>query len=167
MYIPPQYQNNDPEKIREFIRDNSFGILVCNSQNVPMATHLPLELESDNSGKDLIRGHFARANPQWKEIQEGDEVLCIFNGPHAYVSSSWYREEEVPTWNYIAVHLRGIYRTQSDQELWNSLHRLVDKYEKHSKHPLNLDDLSEETLRQVQGIVGFEIAVTDIQAAYE
>lgn len=163
MYIPEHYRNEDQEEIREFLRQHAFGILVSKG---PMATHLPLEL-AEEGGKSFLRGHFAKANPQWRHIPDGEEVLCIFNGPHAYVSSSWYREEEVPTWNYMAVHVRGAYRTQSEAELWKSLRLLVDKYEEGSKEPVSLDSMSSKTLRQVRGIVGFEIEVTRLEAAYK
>jgi transcriptional regulator len=167
MYIPEKYRNQDADEIRDFLREHSFGILVSAAQDGPQATHLPLEFEEHASGFGVLRGHFARANPQWQHIPEGSEVLCIFNGPHAYVSSSWYQEEEVPTWNYMAVHVRGNYRTQNEEELWESLHKLMDKYEKDSRTPVSLHDLSPATLRQVRGIVGFEIAITRLEAAYK
>jgi transcriptional regulator len=154
------------EEIRDFLRQHAFGILVCSGPKGPMATHLPMELEEEGE-KSFLRGHFAKANPQWREIAEGAEVLCIFNGPHAYVSSSWYQEEEVPTWNYIAVHVRGRYRTQTTEELWKSLRHLVEKYEKDSRDPVSLDSMAPETLRQVRGIVGFEIEVSRLEAAYK
>jgi transcriptional regulator len=167
MYIPKAYRNENTKEIREFLKDNAFGILVSSGPEGPMATHLPLELV-DNSGETLLlRGHFARSNPQWRHIATGAEVLCIFNGPHAYVSSSWYRDEEVPTWNYMAVHLKGSYRQQSEQELWAALHALVDKYEVHSDNPVSLNEMSEATLAQVKGIVGFEIRVTRLDAAFK
>ncbi len=166
MYIPPHYRNERPEEVLEFLRQNAFGILVSPGPEIPLATHLPLELK-EAGGKSFLMGHFARANPHWKHLPDGSEVLCIFNGPHAYVSSSWYREEEVPTWNYIAVHVRGHYRTQSREELWQSLRHLVDKYEEASEHPVSLDAMSPGTLRQVRGIVGFEIEISSLEAAYK
>ena len=167
MYIPKQYLNEDQDQIREFLKNNAFGILICTGTGNPMATHLPLEFEEGGNGMGLLHGHFARANPQWKHIGEGEEVLCIFSGPHCYISSSWYQEEEVPTWNYMAVHVRGQYRKQSEEELWASLHKLVDTYEKDSDQPLSLHQLSPGTLRQVRGIVGFEISITSLEAVYK
>ena len=137
VYIPDKYRNEDPEAIRAFIAANAFGILVSQGPAGPMATHLPLELGP--GGELVLYGHFARANPQWQHIEDGQEVLCIFNGPHSYVSSSWYRDEEVPTWNYLAVHLRGTYRQQSEEELLAALHRMVDRYEADSDTPASTD----------------------------
>lgn len=167
MYIPDAYRNENPEEIREFLRNNAFGILVSTGPNGPMATHLPLELVDAGDKSLLLRGHFARANPQWRHIEDQQDVLCIFNGPHAYVSSSWYADEEVPTWNYMAVHLKGSYRRQNEQELWAALHALVNKYEAHSVEPVSLDKMSAATLAQIRGIVGFEIRVSRLDAAFK
>jgi transcriptional regulator len=167
MYIPPHYQNHNSEEVKEFIKQNSFGILINVMENKPWGTHIPLELEQDEHGYDVLVGHIAKANPQWKYFKDESEVLCIFNGPHAYVSSSWYKEEEVPTWNYVAVHVYGTLRVLTQEETMASMYRLVNKYEKNSKNPISLDDMSPQTLRQVKGVVGFEIRISDIQATYK
>lgn len=167
MYIPPYYENKDIDQIKRFLNENSFGILVNVVDNKPWGTHIPLELEQDLKGTDVLVGHIAKANPQWRYFSDNAEVLCIFNGPHAYVSSSWYKEEEVPTWNYIAVHVYGTLKILSEEETMASMFRLVDKYEVSSKNPINLKDMSPKTLRQVKGVVGFQIQITNIQATYK
>lgn len=167
MYTPPHYSNNDIEEIKEFLTQNSFGILINIVDDKPWGTHIPLELEKDDEGNDILVGHIAKANPQWKYFRDQAEVLSIFNGPHAYVSSSWYKEEEVPTWNYIAVHVYGTLKILTEEETMATMHRLVDKYEKNSKKPVSLKNLSSKTLRQVKGVVGFKIAISDIQATYK
>ncbi len=167
MYIPLKYRNEDLEEVAEFLSNNAFAILVSQVEGKPWATHLPLELETDDEGKKVLTGHMAKANPQWRHFVENEPVLAIFNGPHAYISSSWYKEEEVPTWNYIAVHVYGTLRILSEEEVMASLHRLVDKYEQNSKQPISLHKLSPKTLRQVKGVVGFQISVDQIQAAYK
>nr|WP_299389227.1 FMN-binding negative transcriptional regulator [Allomuricauda sp.] len=167
MYIPHYYKNENLGEIKDFLQHNSFGILVNQVDGKPWATHLPLELWTAPDGKEYLEGHVAKANPQWRAFKEGSEVLCIFNGPHAYVSSSWYQEEEVPTWNYIAVHIYGKLHILDEAATMESLHRLVDKYEQGSKNPLSMNDLSAKTLRQVKGVVGFQIEIKDIQAAYK
>ncbi len=167
MYIPHYYKNENVDEVKTFLRENSFGILVNHVDNKPWATHIPLELDTDDQGKDVLEGHISKANPQWKAFETSKEVLCIFNGPHAYVSSSWYQEEEVPTWDYIAVHVYGKLKVLTEDETMESLHKLVNKYEKGSKNPISLHDMSPKTLRQVKGVVGFQIEITDIQAAYK
>ena len=167
MYIPQHYKNQNIEEVKEFISNNSFGILINHQNGKPWATHIPLELDKGISGNDILIGHIAKANSQWKYFVENEEVLCIFNGPHSYVSSSWYTEEEVPTWNYIAVHVYGKLKIQDEKALMASLHKLVDKYEQLSENPISLDNMSKNTLRQVKGVIGFEIEISEIQAAYK
>ncbi|PRX54309.1 FMN-binding negative transcriptional regulator [Flagellimonas meridianipacifica] len=167
MYIPHYYKNENVAEIKEFIAQNSFGILVNQLDGRPWATHTPLELDKDSGGNDILVGHIAKANPQWRGFDSDSKVLCIFNGPHAYVSSSWYKEEEVPTWNYVAVHIYGTLKVLSEEKTMAFLHNLVDKYEKDSENPISLHDMSPKTLRQVKGVVGFTIQIEEIQAAYK
>ncbi len=167
MYIPSKYKNEDLSEVTEFIRSNSFGILINQLNGKPWATHTPLELDKDKDGNDILVGHIAKANPQWKAFEANSDVLCIFNGPHTYVSSSWYKEEEVPTWNYIAVHIYGSLTVMTESEVLTWLHGLVDHYEQGEKTPVSLSEMSPATLRQVKGVVGFRIKIDQIQAAYK
>ncbi len=167
MYIPHHYKNENIEEVKDFLMHNSFGILVNEVDGKPWATHIPLELGMDNQGKDILVSHISKANPQWESFEENNEVLCIFNGPHSYISSSWYKEEEVPTWNYIAVHVYGTIKILDEEAVLASLHKLVDKYEAKSKNPISIDNLSKKTMRQIRGIVGFQIKIDKIEAAYK
>ena len=167
MYIPPKYHQTRLEEVERFLEENAFGILISQGKGRPLATHIPLELERDSAGQAWLVGHVAKANPHWRDFEVHPEVLAIFNGPHAYISSSWYKEEEVPTWNYISVHVHGRIELLPESEVMASLHRLVDKYEAGSGNPLRLQDLNPKTLRQVKGIVGFRIRIAEIHAAYK
>ncbi len=167
MYIPHHYKNENLSEVKDFLKNNSFGILINQVDGKPWATHIPLELDIDEDGTDILVSHIAKANPQWKNFEENSEVLCIFNGPHSYVSSSWYKEEEVPTWNYIAVHVYGTITILDEEAVLASLNKLVDKYEANSKNPISIDNLSKKTMRQIKGIVGFQIKIDKIQAAYK
>ena len=167
MYIPHYYKNENVDEIKEFISQHSFSILINQVDGKPWATHTPLELDEDSEGNDILVGHIAKANPQWRAFDSDAKVLCIFNGPHAYISSSWYKDEEVPTWDYIAVHVYGTLKVLNEEETMNFLHKLVDKYEMDSKNPISLHDMSPNTLRQVKGVVGFSIKIEEIQAAYK
>ena len=167
MYIPHAYRNTDLLEIEDFIRHNSFAILVNQIDDNPWASHIPLELRKDINGKTTLVGHLAKANAQSQAFEKNNKVLAIFNGPHSYVSSSWYKEEEVPTWNYIAVHVYGTVRIQENDELRRSLEELVDKYEKDSEFPISVSNLSKKTMRQIHGIIGIEIRIDRIEAAYK
>lgn len=167
MFTPARYKNENSSEIKDFLVNNSFGILVNQVDGKPWATHIPLELDVDSEGNDILVGHIAKANSQWKYFEKNSQVLCIFNGPHSYVSSSWYEEEDVPTWNYIAVHIYGTLKVQNEEALLSSLDKLVDKYEKNSKEPMSLHTMSPKTLSQIKGVVGFEIKIEEVQATYK
>ena len=165
MYVPKQFEVSSIDEIWGFIQENSFGTIVTTVQGKPVATHLPLQImkEKDNY---YITGHIAYANPQWKSF-ENENVLVIFQGPHAYISSSWYSHENVPTWNYQAVHIYGPATIMNEQELENDLTSLLQKYEQHRKSPVLWETLSSKTKKQIKGIVGFKIKIQDVQAAYK
>ena len=168
MYIPHYFRNNNIAEVKDFIKQNSFAILINNSGNQIYATHIPLVLGQDDKGNDTLTGHISRANPQLKNFKENSEVLVIFNGPHTYISSSWYDHENVPTWNYIAVHITGKLKIIEGEKLMSSLKSLVNKYEANSEHPVSVEKISPKLLEEnLRGIIGFEIAITDIQAAYK
>lgn len=165
MYTPKNFQNTDAQEIQDFIRKNGFGILVSTVENKLWATHIPLVLSDD--GTKLI-AHISRANKQWKDFRANEEVMVIFNGPHSYISSSWYNHENVPTWNYIAVHVYGTIQIIEGDRLYQSLKQLVDKYEKNSACPVDVERMSTEYVhRQMQGITGFEIEITRTEATYK
>ena len=167
MYIPSHFKQEDLAAVKSFIRENSFGILINQLSQRITASHIPLELATNKEGKDILEGHISKANPQWESFPQDQEVLAIFHGPHAYVSSSWYDHENVPTWNYIAVHIYGKLKIVEGEALYASLKRLLDKYEVDSKNPVTIEGMSENTLRQMKGIVGFEIEIHEVQAAYK
>ncbi len=164
MYIPSQYRNENHQEVRSFLKENSFGILVNQRDGKLLATHIPIELDDEKEGITELTGHLSKENPQWKNFKKNGEVLAIFPGPHSYVSSSWYQHEEVPTWNYIAVHVYGSIQIMKKDALLDSLRKMVDKYEQNSENPVSVDQMSEKTMRQINGIIGFKITVREIQA---
>lgn len=164
MYIPELYKNENPEDIKNFLRNNSFGILVNQTEGKLWGTHIPLELETNLQGKEVLFGHLSKENPQGSSFENNKEVLAIFSGPHTYISSSWYDHENVPTWNYLAVHVYGKVRIIEGEEMLFAMKKLVDKYEAASKNPVRLENLSAGTMKQINGIVAFEIEITEIQA---
>ncbi len=166
MYIPSKYKITDIEEVRSFIQSNSFGILINILDEKPWATHIPLELETNSAGEAVLIGHVSKGNPQWKAFAENPQVMAIFAAPHAYISSSWYDHENVPTWNYIAVHVYGRLQVMEGEALFQALKKLVDRYEANSEKPVQLEKMSPEYVqREMRGIVGFEIKIEEIHAA--
>lgn len=164
MYIPENYTLTNQTEIHEFIRKNSFALLINQTQGRLWATHLPLVLDIKSDGTPYLLGHLSKLNPQSTSLPTEDEVLVVFTGPNAYISSSWYDHENVPTWNYIAVHVYGKVRIHSHEEAIEGLKKLVDKFEEASDNPIRIENLSEKTMREALGITGFEIEITSIEA---
>ena len=121
-------------------------------------------MEINTDGKETLQGHISKLNPQAEGFAENDQVLAVFTGPHSYISSSWYDHENVPTWNYIAVHVYGRIKIVDYTTSVEQLKKLVDKYEVNSENPVSVENLSEKTMREARGIFGFEIEIDEIQA---
>jgi transcriptional regulator len=164
MYIPDLYKNENQAEIEQFLHENGFAILVNQTNGKLWVTHIPLILSTNSDGKQILIGHVSKLNPQAESFTQNDDVLAIFNGPHTYISSSWYDHENVPTWNYIAVHVYGKVKLHSYEESIEGLKKLVDKYEAKSEKPVRIENLSEKTMREARGIVSFEIEITSIEA---
>ena len=167
MYIPKYFKVENVDGILDFVQKNSFGTIVTTKKGKPIATHLPLGL--NKKGDDYyITGHVAYGNPQWRTFETCKDVLIMFQGPHAYISSSWYNQENVPTWNYQAVHVYGKAIILENDELIEDLTKMLEKYEGNRENPVLWDKLSTHLLeKELKGIVGFKIKVGEIQAAYK
>jgi transcriptional regulator len=167
VYIPEFNRQEDRAAILAFMRANPFAILVSNVEGIPFATHLPLLI--DDSGDEIvIQGHMAKANAHWKSINEGEESLIIFHGPHAYISPSLYENREsVPTWNYAAVHVYGEPKLFFDEQgLKATLHRMINTFE--SSYMAQWSELSEQyQSRMMKHIVGFDIRVKRLEAKFK
>lgn len=167
MYIPEYFAEKDLNAVAALIGEFGFATLVSQAEDRPLATHLPLELEVDETGRWSLFGHMARANPQWRNFAGGQQVLAIFMGPHAYISPSWYDHKNVPTWNYLAVHLYGKARLLEGEVLREKLKRLMQRYEtSQAAQPLSFDELPQPLIeKDLNSIAGFEITVEKIEAA--
>lgn len=170
MYIPTRFQESDRETLYQFIRDNPFALLVTNGTTgaemspAPLATHLPIELQADTEGTMHLVGHMAKANPQCKTLGTETPALVIFSGPHAYISSSWYDHVNVPTWNYLAVHVTGRTRLLNEDETLTLLHQQLDHYEANSQCPVSVASMTENYVRkEMRGLVGFSMQIGTIQ----
>jgi len=168
MYIPKHFKETNSERISALIESNSFGMLVTAPDGAPFVSHLPFIFDPAASSKGKLLCHMARANPQWRHFSNDAEVLAVFQGPHAYVSPSWYSSPGVPTWNYAVVHLRGKPRLiESEPELEALVERLTHVYESHMPSPWKPNLAGERRTKILNLIVGFEIEITDIQAKFK
>jgi transcriptional regulator len=167
MYIPRLHQLTDPQRLQAFVRRYSFATLVTSAVEadgvlVPFASHLPLLLDAGRGTHGVLRGHLARANPQWNHFKPDAEVLAIFTGPHALVSSNWYQEpaRSVPTWNYTAVHVYGKPRILAEaDQVFAFLEDLMAAYQPEG-NPMSLQPPTEQAEALVGAIVAFEVDIT-------
>ena len=167
MYIPEHFRNEDRATALAFMRANPFVILISNTGEGPFATHVPVIIRA-SADQLTIRGHVAKANPHWRYLQNDPTCLMIFHGAHAYISPSNYDTREVvPTWNYGAVHIYGNATTYAEpDQLLSMLHDLIPTFE--AAYEQQWASLSEAyQQRMLSHIVGFEIAVTKLEAKFK
>jgi transcriptional regulator len=166
MYIPPYYREEDEHKLLDFMRAHNFANLVSSVNNVPLATHLPFVIEK-REDRIVLVSHMAKANPQWQSFTN-NSLLVIFQGPHAYISPSNYeKHQNVPTWNYVAVHVYGIPRViEEPKEVWNLMERSIENFEE--KFMSQWKNLSPEYVNSMlKAIVAFEIEVTKLEGKFK
>jgi transcriptional regulator len=166
VYSPPYNQIESRAEVLEFMRANSFALLVTGTGGALHGSHLPV-MVAEREGRIVLDLHMAKTNPQWKEFRDG-EVMVVFFGPHAYVSPRWYEEKErVPTWNYAAVHAYGIPKLLDDAEAKHaSQRRLVAAMD--PEWLPQFDALRPEYVKSMlKGIVNFEVAVSRLETRWK
>jgi len=168
MFVPKLYRNENRTEILAFIHKNNFGILVSRKENARIiATHIPF-MSKEKDGILHLTAHISKANEQWHSIENGQEVLVIFQGSHTYISSSWYDHVNVPTWDYIAVHIYGKARILSHEETIAHLDELVHHHESLEEKPVSLDTMGADYVaKEMKGLVAFEIDVNEIFSAFK
>ncbi len=165
MYIPSLNRVEDRKSINAFIHAHGFATLITTGDDGITASHLPV-LFDENA--NVLRSHMARANQQWKHFDNGNEVLCIFHGPHAYISPSWYEQQHtVPTWNYAVVHVSGKPSLVDDAELKQIVLETTAKFESPMPQPWKMSLSEEEIAGMLKAIVGFRIAITRVEAKFK
>lgn len=167
MYIPKHFEEKDRAKLVEFMKEYNFATLVNSAKKRYWATHLPFLIE-ESGGGIYLKAHMAKANPQWANFKPDEEVLVIFQEPHAYISPKLYEEQvSVPTWNYIAVHAYGVPQIMpSIEERISLLEDSFKVFESSFKDQWNTlpEDYKNELL---DGIVAFSIKVTNIEGKFK
>ena len=170
IYSPAHYTEKRTDLILKFITENSFATLISQNETGPQISHLPLLLETIDQENYLV-GHCARANPHWKQFEAGTPVTAIFHGPHAYISPTWYqpKEDNVPTWNYAAIHVSGRSSIETNTlATFKLLQKITEHFEKKYQTGWALPDVPNAELTKLLGqIVAFKIKITDIQAKFK
>ena len=161
MYRPEKYIKDDPEHILQFILKNPFATIISTGSELT-ATHIPVIVEDE--GNLLLSAHIANHNTQIRQLRDGAKVLLVFQGAHAYISSSWYAEKDISTWDYSAVHVHAEIKLQNMAELQASLRKLVNRFEKDQQDPLNFEELPEPMIQDHIGLItGFWLKPYKVQ----
>ncbi|MBE2226240.1 MAG: FMN-binding negative transcriptional regulator [Ignavibacteria bacterium] len=167
MYTPKHFEEKDKVKLVEFMKEYNFGTLVNSAKKKYWATHLPFLVEESN-GMIILKAHMAKANPQWANFKQDEDVLVIFQEPHAYISPGLYEDPvSVPTWNYIAVHAYGVPQIlPSIEEKISLLEASFEVFESAYRDQWETlpDNYRNELL---DGIVAFSIKVKDIEGKFK
>lgn len=164
MYRPADFRIDDTPRLLEFVSKYSFATLVTHGEGGMIASHVPALLTENRS----LFVHLAKANPQSDQLAAGAEALCIFQGPHCYISPSWYAiQPAVPTWNYAAVHAYGRPRVLDAEELLSSIAKLVDVYESMQPQPWIFDTRLDWNRRMLNGITGFAISLDRMEGKFK
>ncbi len=174
MYVPKPFRQHDSEKIVAMIEATPFATLITVAGGAPLVSHLPLLLDRSIGEQGALIGHLALANPQARALANGQDAYAIFLGPNAYVTPSWYESKRehgnvVPTWDYIAVHVRGTMRVVDDPvDLHALVARLTDHHEASRSEPWEIGDAPAEYIAgQLRAIVGFHLAITQIDGKWK
>jgi transcriptional regulator len=166
MYAPPYNRPEERAEVLDFMRANSFVLLVTGTGGTLHGSHLPAQVREE--GEQIILDmHMARANAQWREFFD-EEVMVVFFGPHAYITPRWYeKKERVPTWNYAAVHAYGTPKIVQDPRAKLASQRALVALLDPQWLP-SFDALPQAYVeRMLDGIVNFEIAVTRLEARWK
>jgi transcriptional regulator len=170
MYNPSGFAIKELSELQQQILDTRLATVVTHGEQGLQASHLPLLFNPEQGPNGTLYGHFARGNPQWKELQDGAEALVIFAGADAYVSPGFYPSKAehgkvVPTWNYIVVHAYGTAEVFTDADrLLNLVSALTDRHEAGRAQPWKVADAPADYIDgMLKAIVGFALPIQRLQ----
>jgi transcriptional regulator len=172
MYCPSQFREDRLEVQHALIRSHPLGLLVSHGPSGLVANLIPFVLRTGDSERGVLQAHMARANPQWREL-DNQSVLVVFQGPDAYVSPSLYATKRetgkvVPTWNYTIVQARGKARLQESPWLSSQLSALTSAREAARTRPWSVTDAPSDYIEaQKKAIVGFEIEIAVLDGKWK
>ena len=169
LYVPAAFRVDDRRELVGFIDRHAFGTLVSSGPAGMHVSHIPFLVDAEEGGAVRLLGHVARGNEHWRALEDAAHVVAIFQGPHAYVSPSWYEAgPAVPTWNYAVVHAHGVPRPLDETALRKVLARLSAKYEWGRPLPWRMEALDEDYVaKMVKAVAGFAIEVDRLEGKFK
>ncbi len=167
MYVPAHFDESRIKVLHELIRQHPFGMLVTHGASGLDVNHIPFELVTSLDEAGVLNAHVARANPVWKDVSDGDEVMVVFRAADAYISPNWYPSKhdfhkQVPTWNYMVAHAYGRITIHDDERFVRGVvARLTRTHEASQPAPWKMTDSAREDIdTMLKAIVGLEIHIT-------
>jgi len=168
MYNIPYFKENDHKEVVAFMRQHSFAMLVGCYEHMPVATQVPLLIE-ESGDRLFLYGHIMRNTDHHKALEKNAAALCIFSGPHTYVSARWYTNPQTAsTWNYMSVHARGRIEFLEEAHLRTILEKTTALFEADPQSPASFHQLPEEYInRLLKAIIGFRIEVQSLENIFK
>lgn len=174
MYCPAAFRQDDLPSLHAQIHASGLAIVTSSGAQGLQASHLPLLLEPGEGEFGTLYGHFARANPHWRDLAAGAEALVVFSGADAYVHPGWYPAKAehgkvVPTWNYIAVHAWGQAEVFDEPErLLELVSRLSERHEQGRPQPWAVSDAPRDYIdSMLRAIVGFALPIRRLEGKWK
>jgi transcriptional regulator len=174
IYNPRHFRQADPQAVEELMRQHPLATLVTVSSKGICASHIPLLYVASGEGPGVLRGHMAKANPQWSDVIPGMHALAIFHGPEHYITPNWYPSKTehgrvVPTWNYVVVHAQGPLRAIQDREwLKQNVRELTAVHEAQFPNPWKLEETPDGFIDQMlNAIVGIEVTIEALEGKWK
>ncbi len=170
MYTPSQFKNDDLAAMHAMMRRHPFALLVTPSADGVHLTHLPFRLDAGRGPKGTLEAHLARVNPHCAALQAGAPCTVVFTGPDGYISPRWYVDpaKNVPTWNYVAVHVHGRPRLVEGREaLLALIDRLTDEHEAYIERPWSIREAQTHAERLAEQILGFELPIESLEGKFK
>lgn len=169
MYQASYFKASDYAEVLAFMKAHPF-VIVCgvDENNFPVATHVPVLMEERNE-KLFLTGHVMRKQQHSIAFEQNEKVLTIFSGAHSYISASWYETKNVAsTWNYQAVHAKGILHWMNEEKLHELLVKLTNHFEGDEHSAASVKNMGDEYVQKhIKAIAGFEIEVTELDHVFK
>jgi len=168
MYVPKAFAVDDVARLHDFMEEFSFAAVVTQRDGELTASHIPFMLDRSVEPYGMLRAHVAIRNPQLADFRSGSQALVIFQGPHSYISPSWYvNPENVPTWNYTVVHAYGAPKIMDRETMVSFLKDLAGKHERSFEQPWDFDPNAAWIEKLLPEIAGFEIKIEKLQGKFK
>jgi len=168
MHPNPIFRGTQAEHSLNFARQRGFGTLTLNGPTHPLLAHIPFLINDDATELEL---HVMRSNPIWQALDADKPAILAVTGPDGYISPDWYEvPDQVPTWNYVAVHLHGTLRRVPHADLSGVLDRLTEHFEARlaPKTPWHSSKMSDGVMdRMMRMIVPCRMTITDLHSIWK